>query len=216
MSIPLFDLLITDLPVGFGKSLVERMPLLYIEAFESVTHDPRFGEPEARYLHGHVRRALVEKMLRDLGVAHQMKVEMRRAEGVGGPEHVMLSVGRFCFTACHIPAMREFPQESRHREQYSLINEHADQVQMFPIGSDPPDHAIYGIIFHRGAPGNKGKLGTLCIGIPNETCDGWIQEPINLVDLADAQERQLQQKEEAKSAEPKWKPQTKDKKEGEK
>src|SRR5437016_6877709 len=98
MATPLFRLLVADLPAGFAQALVQRMPLLYAEAYQSVMHDPRFDEPEARYLLGHVRRALVEKSLRDIGTVHKLKVEMRRADGVGGPEHVMLSVGRFCFT----------------------------------------------------------------------------------------------------------------------
>jgi hypothetical protein len=205
MSAPLFDYLAADLPRGFAEAMLVRMPLLYAEAYESVMHDPRFDEPEARYLHRHIRRALVEKSLRDIGGAHGMKVEMRRADGVGGPEHVMLSVARFCFTCCYLPALREFPQESRHREQYSLTNEHAAQVQMFPVNSRPTEHGIYGIIFHREAAGDKSKLGTLSVGIPNEKCDDWLEEPINLLDLADAQQSRELPQDAAKSASPKWK-----------
>ena len=105
----LFDLLVADIPIGFCVAAIERMEQIYPEAYESVKNDPRFGEPEVKYMHGHTRRALVEFGLRELAVAHSVKVEMKRAEGFGGPEHVMLSSGRFCFTACHVPSMSTFP-----------------------------------------------------------------------------------------------------------
>src|ERR1700727_1197066 len=129
MAIPLFDLLLVDLPTGFCSALVARMQLIYLESFESVQNDPRFGEPEIRYMHGHTRRALVEFGLRELAAEYGLGVNMKRAEGVGGPEHVMLTSGRFCFTACHISTINSFPKESRHREQYSVINEHVAQGQ---------------------------------------------------------------------------------------
>jgi len=80
-------------------------------------------------------------------------------------------------------------------------------VQMFPVDSRPTEYDIYGIIFHREAAGDKAKLGTLSVGIPNERCDGWLEEPIDLVDLADAQDRRQSVEDGAKSPEPKWKDQ---------
>jgi len=204
MSSRLFDLLVADIPSGFCTAALDRMQRIYPEAYESVKNDPRFGEPEVKYMHGHTRRALVEFGLRELAVAHKVKVEMKRAEGFGGPEHVMLSSGRFCFTACHVPSMSTFPRDSRYREQYSAINEHVTQGQLFAVASNPAEADIYGIIIHCEAVGSKSKLGTLSIGFPNQKYNDWIDEPIALVDIADAQAR-LHQKEQPGSAEPKWK-----------
>jgi hypothetical protein len=205
MAAPLFELLLADLPSGFCSGLVARMQFVYLESFESVKNDPRFGEPEMRYMHGHTRRALVEFGLRELAAEHGLGVEMKRADGVGGPEHVMLTSGRFCFTACHISTINSFPKESRHREQYSVINEHVAQGQLFPIASLPTAADIYGIIFHCEAGGSKSKLGTLSIGFPNERCDDWIDAPIPLVDLADAQEHIRNAPDATQAAAPKWK-----------
>lgn len=206
MGTRLFDLLVSDLPFGFSKSLLDRVPLVYAEAFDSVTHDPRFGEPEARYMHGHTRRAIMEATLRELATDGGLKVEMRRADGVGGPEHVMIQAGRFCFTACHLSTTNGFPKESRHREQYSTINEHVAQGDLFPMPSEPNEADIYGVIIHCEVVGDKGKVGTLSIGFPNKKCDDWIEEPIALVDLVDAQDRLRSKRDESQgSAEPKWK-----------
>lgn len=207
MATKVFELLVSDLPRGFLKALIERVPLVYAEAHDSVTHDPRFGEAEARYLHGHTRRAILEATLRTTAQSFGMAVEMRRAEGVGGPEHVMVISGRFCFTACHLPSSNGFPKESRHRQQYSMINEHVTQGQLFPISSEPDAADIYGVIAHCEVPGEKGTLGTLVIGFPNDSCDDWIDEPIDVVDLADAQERLKSSKnrESTAAAAPKWK-----------
>ncbi|HVM97541.1 MAG TPA: hypothetical protein VMT89_14185 [Candidatus Acidoferrales bacterium] len=194
-----------DLPGGFARTLVERMPLIYAEAHESVVSDPRFGEPEARYLHGHMRRALVESALREVATSFGVDVDMRRADGVGGPEHVALRIGRFRFTACHVDHITGFPRESRYRGQYSLINEHAAQVQLFPTPSSPGDAAIYGIVIHSETADDKARLGTLSIGFPNVACDDWLEAPIPIVDLADAQDRPAGPESGSGEPTPKWK-----------
>jgi len=207
MAKRLFDLLVADLPHGFARALIQRMQHIYAEAHESVTHDARFGKEEARYMHGHTRWALTQFALRELAAAHGVRVEMRRAEGVaGGFEHVMLIVGRFCFTHCHLQSLNGFPKESRHREQYAAINEHVAQGELFPRPSIPTEADLYGIICHCESVGDRATLGTLVIGFPNEQCDDWIDEPISLVDLADVQDRLQQQGGDPPGAAmPKWK-----------
>ena len=208
MGEKLIDLLAADLPYGFAHSLVGRIPLVYAESYHSVTQDPRCGDPEARYLHGHVRRALIEATLREEATLAGMTVAMRRADGVGGPEHVMVSIGRFCFTACHLPSLSSFPRESKHREQYSALNEHIAQGQLFPLRAAPDTADIYGVVVHCEVPGNKEKVATLCIGFPNENCDDWIDEPIPLIDIADMQEQRRNASDATdESARPTWKEQ---------
>jgi len=206
MATRLFDLLAADLPHGFARALIDRMQHIYAEAHESVTHDTRFGEDEARYMFGHTRWALTQFALRELATTHGLRVKMRRAMGVvGGFEHVMLETGRFCFTHCHLQSLNGFPKESRHREQYAHINEHAAQGQLFALPSAPSEADLYGIICHCESVGNRGNLGTLMIGFPNEQCDDWIEEPISIVDLADVQDRQEQQGGASDAVAPKWK-----------
>jgi hypothetical protein len=212
ITLGLFDLLLGELPPGFVQGLVDRMPMIYTEAHTSVTNDSRFGEPEARYMLGHTRRALVEYALRELAASHRMEVAIRRTEGAGGPEHVVVSAGKFCFTACHVPTAGSFPKESRHREQYSLINEHIAQGQLFPVESRPAKTSIYGVIVHSEAIRDKGNLGSLQIGFPNERFTDWVEEPIVVVDLADTQRRLYAKQDDLQSQRqaptPKWKRRT--------
>ena len=80
-----------------------------------------------------------------------------------------------------------FPKFSRSREQYSQINEHADQGILFPAISVPKAEELYGIIVHTERPNSKSEIQSLAVGFPNSECRVWIQEPIPLFDIAELQ-----------------------------
>lgn len=204
----LTQLLISDLPPGFVRAVLDQFPLIYSEAHEVVHNNPDYGKPEAEYLLGHQRRALGEASLRNLAVEHGLKVEMLKPEK-GGCEHVMITVGRFKFTLCHVASQGAFPKSSPCREQYSLINEHLSQGQLFPIESDPSDADIYAVLVHTGVPGKNSNFKSIAVGFPNHTFDAWLDAPINLLDISDLQGRRYQQKEDlqqqVQSPRPEWK-----------
>jgi hypothetical protein len=205
MAAPLRTLLLADLPRSYCRGLIDLFQHIYAEAYDSIKNDPRFEEPEFRYLHGHTRRALAEAGLRTFAAKLRSGCEMRRADGFGGPEHVRVTVGRFCFTACHVESPGAFPRESHHRKQYAKINEHAAQRELFTISSKPVDADIYAILAHSEALGDKSKLGGLHFGFPNDKGEDWIEEPLSVVDLADDQERSDRPRNSDSAPSPRWK-----------
>ena len=137
------DMLVSDLPPAFVRTLLERARAVYREAHAAVQQNPTLGEPEAQYLLGHQRRAHFEAMFRDAAVLHRIQFSMERSKDEDGHshgcQHVRVVVGRFAFTACHVQSPGAFPKSSRSRVQYSQINEHAAQRNLFP-GSSVPEH----------------------------------------------------------------------------
>lgn len=201
-------MLTIDLPPGFTQNLVDSLPLLYQEAHAAVNGNPDLGDSEANYLLGHYRRAIAETKLRQLALLHNIFVETVKPEK-GGCEHVRLKVGRFALTMCHVPCPAGFPRQSESREQYALINEHIRQQQIFPVQSNPANSKIYGIIIHTEESHNKQNLASAAIGFPNHSFDGWVEEPIDLMDLRDIQVQKYQREDDlqsqVQSAEPVWK-----------
>jgi hypothetical protein len=211
MTLPtstLAELLATDVPPEFVRALLDITPNLYRDAYAAVYQNPCFGKPEADYLLGHHRRAMFEAALRNLAAKHGLRVIMAKCEK-GGCEHVRVVAGRFSLTACHVGGRGSFPRHSHSREQYSLINEHLSQGQLFPVQSTPKDAELYGIIVHTEALGRKDKLQSVCIGFPNHEFDKWIQNPTDLRDVADIQQPMYQQAEDlqavVQNTEPEWK-----------
>jgi hypothetical protein len=185
------QLLAVDLPPLFVRELLDTAPNLY------------YGTAEADYLLGHVRRALFETKVRNLGVEHGLTVTMESPEK-GGCQHVRLSVGRFTFTVCHVAAYDGFPVHSESREQYSEINQHLAQGQLFPVESQPKSEQIYGVIVHAGI---RDDFRGISIGFPNNKFTDWVQRPTDLRNIADMQMYQPQQdtRKQIQSTEPKWK-----------
>ena len=185
------DMLAADLPPRFVRTLLDRSPAVYREAHAAVQHNPNLGDPEAQYLLGHQRRAHFEAMLRDAAVLHRVEFSMERSKDEYGHshgcQHVRVTVGRFAFTACHVQSPGAFPKSSRSREQYSQINEHAAQVKLFPVHSNPTKEELYGIIVHTERRNAKDKILSLAVGFPDPEFKSWIQEPIPLVDIAELQ-----------------------------
>lgn len=204
----LSQILVTDLPPGFVRSLIARFPLIYNDAYAAVYNNPDYGKPEADYLLGHYRRALAEATLRNHGVEHRLKVRMEKSEH-GGCEHVRVVAGRLSLTICHITSQGAFPRYSHSREQYSLINQHLSQRQLFPVDSEPRNADLYGIILHTEIPGQKDKFKSLSVGFPNHEFNAWVQEPIDLLDISDIQSRKFQKQEDlqrqVQDTNPKWK-----------
>ena len=190
------DLLADDLPPDFVRALLDRTPDVYKSAYDAVHNNPDLGTDEADYVLGHERRGEFETMLRNTAVEHGLTVQMERSrdeeDREHGCKHVGVFAGRFHFTACHVISPNAFPRHSQGREQYSKINEHAAQGNLFPVPSYPKDTNLYGVIVHTEQHGRKDKLRSIAIGFPNSEFNGWIQRPSYLSDILTIQQPRYQ------------------------
>ena len=184
-------MLAVDLPQEFVRTVMSQAAVVYREAFAAVQQNTTLGEWESQYLLGHQRRAHFEAMLRDAAVLHDLPFSMERSSDLyghsHGVHHVRIAAGRFAFTACHIQSPGAFPKFSRSREQYSRINEHAAQGDMFPDRSDPGETDLYGIIVHSKRHDAKGELMSLAVGFPDADFKRWIQVPTPLAEIDELQ-----------------------------
>lgn len=180
-------LLANDLPPGFVRALRPRAEAVYRDAHDAVYRNAMLGDAEAEYLLGHQRRAMFETRLRDTAVEHGLTVVMERSRDEYGRQQgckfVRVVAGSFSLTACHVPSPGAFPRHSRTREQYSKINEHADQLSLLPGESSPKDAELYGVIVHSAEYGNKDQLQSISIGFPTRDYDGWLQKPYDLTEI---------------------------------
>ena len=212
-ALPLDLLLADDLPPGFVRALLDRTHEKYKTSYDAVHKNQALGEDEANYLLGHQRRGEFETMLRNTAVEHRLPVQMERSKDEEDREHgckyVRVFAGRFHFTACHVISPHGFPRHSRGREQYSKINEHAAQGDLFPLPSHPEEANLYGVIVHTEYAGQKDKLRSIAIGFPNPDFSAWIQDPYELDRIENIQKLRYQKFEDLRApiqkATPIWK-----------
>lgn len=202
------QLLIADLPPGFVRALLERIENIYPESYTSMFNNPSLCDEQAKYVLGHYRRGLAETVLMNTAAEHGLKVRLKQPEN-GGCKHVYVTAGRFGFVMCHVPTSGGLPKPSDSREQSSKINEHISQGNLFPVDSEPSDEEFYGVFVHTEQTGKKDIFKSLCIGFPTPEFDDWIEEPIDLQDIIDIQQRLFQNQEDAhaqiQKPEPMWK-----------
>lgn len=210
------DMLAADLPPDFVRTLLDQVPTAYREAHAAVKQNPKLGKWERRYLLGHQRRVHCEAMLRDSAVLHGLSFSMKKSIDQDGHEsgfhHVRVTAGRFAFTECHVQSRRAFPKFSRSREQYSKINDHTAQGDLFSVQSEPREAELYGIIVHTEQRDDRSKLLSLALGFPDPEFKRWIQEPIPLIDICELQtaiQGDVESPEES-GPHPKWKAGAKD------
>lgn len=192
------QLLAEDLPPAFLMQLHQRLNDVYRMSCEKVLADPDLGEEQASYALGYYRRALAETVLKDLSAQHHLRVESRQSEN-GGCKCVYAASSRFGLTMCHVQSPGHFPKYSTTREQSSKINEHISQGELFPLPPTPSDESIYGIFVHTEQNGMKDRLGSLCIGFPTPEFDNWIEQPIDVTEIIDLQQRLFQEPEDLQS-----------------
>ena len=202
------EYLIQDLPPGFVRQILETLPKIYREAYDSVTNDSRLGEPEALYLLGHTRRAIFETEFRKMALDCGLQVEMHKPKR-GGCTHVRVLAGRFQLIACHVASPGAFPNHSDCREQYSAINEHLQQGQLFEESSSPGEQAFYGILTHTSDPKDASTFRSVQIGFPDTHFLEWAEEPVDLLDIRDKQSRMFRAAEDLQGQiqrpKPRWK-----------
>jgi hypothetical protein len=93
---------------------------------------------------------------------------------------------------CHVQTRAGFPSLSDNRVQASSINELLSQSTLFPIESSPKNEEIFAVFVHTEQTNKKDSFGSIHIGFPNHKFDSWIDEPIDLMEILNEQERIIQ------------------------
>ena len=206
----LAELLVADLPPSFVSRLLEALPKIYVSALERVQEIEPLGEEEVNYLLGHMRRVLFEAEFRSIASDCGLRLEMHQPEK-GGCSHVRVITGRFQLIGCHVQSPGSFPRHSDCREQYSAVNECISQQEMFPAGSQPGEHSLYGILTHAAEPKDNSAFRSAQIGFPDVEFIEWVEEPVDLLDVQDNQRLRYQAVEDLQAQVqdpmPKWKSQ---------
>lgn len=204
----LTQLLVSDIPPALVRRILKVFPTVYADAYAQVRDHPQLGEPEAKYLLGHLRRALFETQFRDIAIDCGLRVTMH-APPNGGCEHVQVMCGRFRLIACHVQSPGAFPQHSDCREQYAGINEHISQADWLAVPSEPGEEALFGILTHASERRDQGQFRCAQIGFPDPGFYSWVEQPADLLDLRDLQVTAYQASDDLQGqkqdAAPKWK-----------
>ena len=204
----LAQLLLADIPPALVRQILEVLPTVYNNAHDQVFEDPQLGEPEAKYLLGHRRRALFETQFRAIAIGCGLRVAMHTPAN-GGCEHVQVVCGRFRLITCHVQSPGAFPQHSDCREQYAGVNEHISQIDWLAVPSEPGEEALFGVLTHASDRHDARTFRSAQIGIPDPAFETWVDRPTDLLDLRDMQIATYQASDDLQlknqDAEPKWK-----------
>lgn len=204
----LAQLLLADIPPALVRQILKVLPTVYINAYDQVFGDPQLGEPEAKYLLGHRRRALFETQFRSIAIDCGLRFVMHSPAN-GGCEHVQIICGRFRLITCHVQSPGAFPQHSDCREQYAGVNEHISQADWLAVHSEPGEEALFGVLTHASDRHNPRRFRSAQIGFPDTAFETWVDKPIDLLDLRDMQIAAYQASDDPQGrnqdAQPKWK-----------
>lgn len=209
MNESLRNILLTDIPPAFVKRLINDAGWVYKEARARVENDPLLGDPERAYLEPHIRRALFERKLVEAGLDTGM-VATTECVTSGSAQYNLVRAGRLLLTCSKTTSRKVVPRSCAFRGQYSYINEHIAQRQLFPVPSMPSQASLYCIIIHGPSLETPGELGYCCFAFPSHEGEKWVQEPIDLLDIRDYQQtryqKNLDDRAQIQTVEPKLKP----------
>ncbi|HSW76249.1 MAG TPA: hypothetical protein VLG50_04365 [Candidatus Saccharimonadales bacterium] len=193
MNESLRSILITDLPARFVSELIGASRWAYRDSYEAVYSDNNYDEPEKKGLLPYVRRARIEKKIREVALDAGLTATVEK-NSAKNTEYTLIKSGRVALTVSKSFDRGSLPALARFREQYSSINQHAAQIQMLPVLSMPFEASLYGVIIHGSSNLSHNELGFLQIGFLDSRKYRWVEAPIDLEDIMDAQSLSSQQK----------------------
>lgn len=209
MNDSLRDILVTDLPPAFVLRLIRDAEWVYKEAHSRVLNDPLLGDAERAYMEPHHRRALFERKLMEAALDSGLRATTERVSS-GAAQYNLIRAGRLLLTGSRTGGRNIVPRACTFRGQFADINEHIDQLQLFPVSSEPGEASLYCIVTHGPSAESAGELGYCCFAFPKQDGDTWAQEPIDLTDVRDYQKVRYQRTDDARAEiqtiEPKLKP----------
>lgn len=210
MNDSLREILVTDLPPAFVLRLINDAAWVYKEAHARVLNDPLLGDAERAYMEPHHRRALFERKLMDAALDSGLQATTERVSS-GAAQYNLIRAGRLLLTCSRTVGRNIVPRACMFRGQYADINEHIDQLQLFPVPSEPGESSLYCIVTHGPSAERPDELGHCCFAFPKQEGDKWAQEPVDLTDVRDYQKARYQKTDddraEIQKVEPKLKPQ---------
>lgn len=209
MNDSLRDYLVADVPPAFVTRVLAAADWVYKEAHAHVVNNSLLGDAERAYLEPHYRRALFERQMMDAALDSGLQAQTERVTS-GAAQYNVVRAGRLVLTCSKTSSRYVVPRACSFRGQYSDINEHVDQRQLFSVPSNPGVASLYGIIIH-GSAAKPGELGYCCFGFPTQDFEKWLQDPIDLADIRDYQQQRYQKSDDDRAQiqpiEPKLKPQ---------
>lgn len=208
MNDSLREILIADLPPSFVTRFIAAAAWAYQEAWDQCQNNTLLLDDGKMQLLPHLRRLLLEAKLQEIALDSGLRAESEPVIS-GAYKYVAVRSGRLVITCSKTTGPNAVPKSCDFREQYSDINEHIDQQNLFPVISNPGKDSLYGIIIH--GPGEKEmELGFCCLGFPSQDMNSWAQAPIALADVRDYQQQRYQKPTDDRSViqevEPKLKP----------
>ncbi|WCF29265.1 hypothetical protein [Xylella fastidiosa] len=180
------DILIADLPPAFVNGFEKAAIWSYNEAWERVKNETCITDDGCHYLLPHLRRVLLESALSNLALDSGLRVQSKEVSS-GAHKYIEVRVGRLVMTCSKTTGPNAVPRSCDFRDQYSNINEHIPQQNLFPVNSTPGPESLYCLIIHGPTAQNKDDLGFCCFGFPSQDMKDWVQPPIPLADIRDYQ-----------------------------
>jgi len=157
--------LAANLPIGFPRALARLVGSAYNEAWLDCKDHARLGAFEKENVFPHLRRGIIETMLRELTKKYSLEheVEILLSEGNA---YTKVRSGRIVFSVHHVDQYSgPTPRVANYRTQNSVVNLHVEQFMLIEDYIDR-DKPIYAYFVHSTNPDNKHQLGEIHISVP--------------------------------------------------
>ena len=137
MNDSLREILVADVPPAFVIRLLAAAEWVYREAHDAIRNNTMLGDAERAYLEPHLRRALFESKMAEVALDSGLKSVTERAVS-GAAQYNTIRAGRLLLTSSKTSGRYVVPRACGFRGQYSDINAHIDQLQLFPVSTTSP------------------------------------------------------------------------------
>lgn len=209
MNDSLREILIADLPPAFVSRFQDAASEVYREASTRIKNDALLDDDSRNQLLPHLRRALLETRFKTIALDSGLRAEAESVSS-GAHKYVAVRVGRLVLTCSKTTGPNAVPRACNFRDQYSDVNEHINQHQIFPIVSNPGNESLYCLIIHGPSEYTENDLGYCSFGFPSPNLEKWVEEPVALADVRDYQRERYQKSEDERASiqntEPRFKP----------
>jgi len=184
------DVVVEDLPPVFLIKLIDLMSNVYRDAKVKTDEGLGLSTKGVDFVMPYVRCAKADDALYQAGCEAGMNTTVEKAVS-GAHQYSLVQSGRLSLTISYVCGQGALPRPSKHRSQYSELNEHLSQRSLFDLDDDvmrpaANDGDIYGVILHGTDPCDDTLPGFLRIGFPNQNFTAY-EEIIDLHDVHDAQ-----------------------------
>ena len=125
--ISLKDIVLSDLPLGFVPDFLSKLSQGYSE---SRSRASEYSGYEAKNIFPYIRRSICEGIFRKAAQDANLDCEAR-TNTQGNNHYTWAKANRLLLTISHIRSEKGMPRQAKLRSQYSEINQHLAQSDMF-------------------------------------------------------------------------------------